>query len=466
MSITSVSFQPKLWSSAYNPIIWTVSSNINTLPDMKYVFDVYVNAATGATAYTYRVKQRPNPAGYGQIDVSSLVQPYVSLTNVNYEKTTTQFKSTEEINPYVHVKVGEEYTVSGVTYTLNGSGVTGSPGYFLSPYGATGYSVRTIPAALDFNTQIGIMQSTTTFNPYWSNYIMDGNGKFLSREPGNRTIRLTDRYTLTFLNIWDFAGSPGSYSQSIQGIKYDLYNAAGTLTYSNFIDNIVANGGGPQTSASYTSITSVRGTDFLTFRCGPADLADIALANPAYYIVTAYVKLTGTSSTTPVYVASEAIRFDIDTQCENLYTNVRLSWLNSLGGRDYYNFDMFYEKTTKSKAEVYNQIPLNWSSSTPVNSSSSSTPFENYMRGGDKVYNKTVNSEFQIQSNWLTQDYVDFLAEVSQSPSVWAYIGDEDIPTTVVIDNVEYTYKNVKQTKLVQATFTCRVTKNQVKQSL
>jgi hypothetical protein len=208
-----------------------------------------------------------------------LVQPYINLTNVNYEKTTTQYKSTSDINPYVHVKVGEEYTVSGVTTSLTGSGVTGAPGYFLSPYGATGYSVRVIPASLDFNTQIGIMQDTTVFNPFWSNYIMDGNdSKFLSLEPGDRSIRLTDRYTLTFLNIWDFAGSPGTYAQSILGMEYKLYNAAGTMTYSNFINNTVANGGGPQTTATYTSITSVRGTNFLTFRCGPADLADIALA--------------------------------------------------------------------------------------------------------------------------------------------------------------------------------------------
>ena len=467
MAITSVSFQPKLWTSGYNPIIWTVNSNINTLPDMRYVFDVYVNAATGATAATYRVKQRPNPSGYGQIDVSSLVQPFINLTNVNYEKTTTQYKSTSDINPYVHVKVGEEYTVSGVTTSLNGSGVTGAPGYFLSPYGATGYSVRVIPASLDFNTQIGIMQDTTVFNPFWSNYIMDGNdSKFLSLEPGDRSIRLTDRYTLTFLNIWDFAGSPGTYAQSILGMEYKLYNAAGTMTYSNFINNTVANGGGPQTTATYTSITSVRGTNFLTFRCGPADLADIALANPAYYTVTAYVKITATSSPDPVYMASQTIRFNIDTQCEDLYPNVRLSWLNSLGGRDYYNFDMFYEKTTKSKAEVYNQVPLNWSSSAPVNNASSTTPFENYMRGGDKVYNKTVDTEFTIQTDYLTQEYVDYLADIAESPSVWAYIGEEDIPTTVVVSNVDYTYKNVKQTKLVQATFTCKVTKNQVKQSL
>lgn len=463
MAITNVYFQPKIWSSGYNPIVWSVGSDKATQTDMKFVFDVFVNAATGATVSTYRIKQRPNPAGAGMIDVSTLVQPYLQLTNYNPELVATQYSQSPISFASMHVKVGEEYLSNGAQTIFNGYGATGAPGYFLSPYGATGSFVRTIPSALTFNEQMGIMNATTTYNPFWSTYIMDGNGKYLSLEPGNRSVRLTDRHTLSFLNRWDALPTYGSFASSILGIRVTTYTSTGAVLGSNNYDNTTTNGGGPQTNSIYTSTTESRQTDLLSFRCGPIDL-NLTSSSMAYYTVTAFMKLAATSDPTYTYVASEVVRFDIDRECEDLYKNVRLSWLNSLGGRDYYNFKMFYEKTTTSTQEVYNQFPLNWSASSPV---VASTTENNYNRGGDKIFSKSVNTNFQIQSDWLTQDYVDYLAGIPESSSVWAYIGDDSsIPYTVVIENVDYTYKNVMQTKLVQATFTCRYTKNQVKQNL
>ena len=90
----------------------------------------------------------------------------------------------------------------------------------------------------------------------------------------------------------------------------------------------------------------------------------------------------------------------------------------------------------------------------------------NWLIGGNKSFNKTGTRNFSIQTNWLTQDYVDYLAAIPESSSVWAYIGDNPIPYTLSVTNLEYTYKNIKQTKLVQVTIDCIITKTQQKQNL
>jgi hypothetical protein len=202
----------------------------------------------------------------------------------------------------------------------------------------------------------------------------------------------------------------------------------------------------------------------ITFGCGPAQLT--LPAGTTYYEVKAYYKATGTPSTAPNTVASETVTFTLSTECNDLYEPVRLSWLNDLGGRDYYTFDMKYEKSTNSTESEYYQTTLDWSGTKPVQMTSETNTNENWQRGGNKSYNKVVTETFLIESNWLDQTKVDFLGAISESPSVWAYIGSNKIPYTAKVNNASYSYKLVKQEKLVQASFELTITKVQQKQNL
>jgi hypothetical protein len=147
-----------------------------------------------------------------------------------------------------------------------------------------------------------------------------------------------------------------------------------------------------------------------------------------------------------------------------MYPRIRVSWLNSLGGRDYWNFTKFYEKTTDSPDSKYFQTPLNWSAALPVSTTGNKT--QNWIRGGNKSYNKMVTQTYSIQSDWLLQDDVDLLAGIAESPQVWIYIGDTTTPYTVNVSNATYTYKNVEQTKMVQASYDLTYTKVQQKQNM
>lgn len=470
--ITAINYRPHVYSAAYNPIVWSFTSNQNTQVDFSYVIDIYINSATGSTTPTYRLKQRPNQVGAGMVDVSSIVQPFVELTDYSVEEGwNNYYRNSTEITPSVFIKVGEEYTgPSGGSATIfNGYGTTGAPAYFIGCMDQPTYPVTALPGALPWETAVDSMSDTNTYGFYQS-YIMGATGtadialpggKFLKRDSNNISVRLNDHHTLSFLN-WNYRFSAGTWGRPVQGILVTPYGATGALS-PTFYQNTVGNGLGPQTTGSYTSATWNRATMMGTFRCGPKDLN--LTSDIIKYTVTAYTKTTATSSTTQNTVASETVTFTLDTNCQDLYPVVRLSWLNDLGGRDYYNFNMFYELTSSSTEDTYSQNPLNWNSTVPVVVDKNSNTAPNWMRGGSKSFNKVVNRTFTIQSNWLTQEYVDFLGQVAESPSVWAYIGDAATPYTVIIDKADYTYKNVKQTKLVQATFVCKMTKTQPKQN-
>jgi hypothetical protein len=473
--ITNIYYKPHVYSSGYNPIVWSFLSDKKDQIDFSYVIDVYVNAATGSTTPTYTLIQRPNQVGVGLVDVSSIVQPFIELTDYSVEEGWLKtYRNSAEIAPSVFIKVGEQYVgaTGGAPVVFNGLGTTGAAAFFMGSIEQVAYPVTALPAALPWETSVASMADSDNGSyGYFSSYIMGATGtaelalpggKFLKRDSNAITLGLNDHHTLSFLN-WNYRFTPGTWGSPVQGILVTPYGATGALT-PTFYQNNVGNGLGPQTSNSYTTATWNKDILMGTFRCGPKDLE--LTSNIVKYEVTAYTKTTATSSATPQTVASETVTFTLSTDCQDLYPVVRLSFLNDLGGRDYYNFNMFYELTSNSTEDTYSQNPLNWNGTTPVVLDKTETNRSpNWMRGGAKSFNKVVARTFTIQSDWLTQEYVDFLGAIPESPSVWAYIGTDPIPYTVIVDKADYTYKNVKQIKMVQATFVCKMTKIQPKQN-
>jgi hypothetical protein len=472
MAIQGVNYRPHKISPAYNPIVWSFTSDQTFQIDFSYVVDVVIEYAATNSSETIRIKQKANPAGNCVIDISSIVQPYVNL-NLYAAETgwTLRYRNSDEIVAWVNLLVGEEYRPSFNSNLEIFNGITNTtpfpPAFYIGSLENDTVPVKVIPAAIPYYTHMANMESTTNY-VYWSDYFMDGNGKFLKRDDNTIDVGSNDRHTLTFLNWWEDPTAWNFYSSSrlsVWYIEFNAYDSNGGLISSVPYYNTVAQGGGPQTVTNYTSLTDIRNFNILTFRCGPKDFN---ITNPlvAYYTLTPYYLRYATFSTSsgvPI-VAGETVKFNIVDYCQDLYPKVRFSWLNDLGGRDYWNFTMFYEKTTNSPSEIYSQTNLDWSGTLPVATSGNKTA--NWLRGGNKVFNKTITTEFTAQSDWLTQPEVEFLSGIPESPSVWVYIGDDDIPYTIEVTDTNYTYKNVKQTKMVQATFKCRLTKIQIKQNL
>ena len=513
--ITTVNYRPKFYSSGYNPIIWSVTSNnasSSTLVDYSYVFDVKVDGVT-----VNRIIQRPNPSYAGMIDVSPIAQSYLligAFANETGVPTSTPLQVGSEAVCAVEILAGEQYRTGEdaplVLYTgsaVSGVDIPGQPSYYLGAQGYTSRPVIVIPSFLNWSEQQNTMQAQNAnpgdyyglfgeLAPYvlknnslYAPWTVGGPGLFLSsmpRETSDGAWRTTsaapgsginaydyayDRYTLSFLNrnpVYQYFGQLQASAPKVAWFTF--YNAAGTQIGTREILNYVTKGGAPRTTCngSITTFSTSVNQELLSLRVGPKDLEDIGFwaslgQVPASYTVQLFATLTveGNCSITgtPSVPLSELVTINIVEDCTSyLYPRVRLAWLNGLGGRDYWNFTMFAEETSDTEQTEYYQPEMNWSGTTPVQLDGNTT--QNWLRGGIRQYNKNVFTSWTIQSDWLTQGEVELMKTAVESAQIWAYIGQEDFPYTCKIKETSYTVKTIKQVKMYNATFTIELANN------
>lgn len=478
MAITITLQKPQVWMPASNPIIWSFLSNQLAQPNFNYVIDVYIAAPTfPAVGFpTLRLIQKPNPSGYCMVDVSNIVQSYLSLSNfygtevgvasgptyARYGNLQTAGLNLWNATAEVYLRIGERYDVGSAPIIFNGLGATGAPAYTAyANYVGIDLPVKCVPAALSPEVSIPNIMATNISTSFYAPFIMDGNGLFLTRAGTTQSIMRDQHHSVSFLNQWDAA--PGSFAYSVQGMQVIYYNSAGVSIGSFFYQNTTGNGGGPQTADSYTSVLPGTNTNILQFNCGTSLLNPPALT--AYYTVQAFRKTSATPLNTPGAACSALYRFNIvSPPCSDLYPVVRVAWLNDIGGRDYYNFTMLYEKSTVSEGESWYQTDVNWDGQYPYSSTISGDWF---LSGGPKTFNKSVTTRFVLQTDWLLQEEIDFLGQIPESSQTWAYIGTgTNMPVSIQVTNLEYTYSNIKQQKLVQVTLECEHSKIQPKQNL
>jgi len=490
MAITTVAQRPHWISTPVNPMFYSVDSDKNEETDMVYVFDLVINYTPvdgAATSSTVRIRQRPNPSGYGMIDISSVVSSYINTAQVappeyGYSSGGSfEIKSFLGIIAQVEVYVGEEYLVSGVQTLFDGSGTEGDPAYELtsSEYAISASYTNAkwpvvIPAALSYQESIESLETIgseiTPFFKKFAGYDLTGYGYAMSEVPTNATWNTFipgDYLTLTYWNQNPF------YTANIEGqIKewqVDQYTSSGATAGSGAtITNITGNGGGPATSTGYSSVSfSDINNYFQMVQILPSFTPS---ATCAYITVTPKIK----DSVSTTY-DGQTYYFYVDPDCQDLYQRVRLSWLNKWGGRDYYNFTKFYEKSTDTTAESYSQPNYQYSLTTPVRTGNDKT--YNWNTGGTKSFNRNTEITMKIESDWVTQEELDYLGALPESPDVIAYVGDtvegavpgqaaQEVPYTVQITNLKYDYKLIKQVKLTQVSFDMTYTKLNKKQDI
>lgn len=539
--ITGVNFRPKFYSPAYNPIIWSVTSDKTTEIDFSYVFDMYID-----DVYINRFIQRPNPAGAGMIDVSSMVDPYLEIGNFANEvgvPTSLPFKMGTNAVCNVKLYAGEQYRSAAnadpVTYDGLQNTTPGNPAY---PLGSqTFYDVNDpednndvlpvicLPASLPWReqqahlqTQMPTVNAPLTINygdyygifGYMAPYVLKNNsvlpsstcggpGLFLSEAPRSVTggawqttsaapsrnisadALAYDRYTVTFLNrnpVYEAYGTGGLLQNASPKVAwFTFYSATGEIGNYPIGNYQVDFGGGPRYTCGGSiatggtgSFSSVNNQEFLSLRVGPKDLEDIGVFTslgqiPEYYTVQLFneLNITGGCGFTgsPSVPVSELLTIDIVEDCSSyLYPRARVAWLNSLGGRDYWNFTMKAEETINAGSDDFYQTEVNWSATTPVQLTDDTT--QNWLRGGVRQYNRAVRTKWQITSDFLTQEQVEFLKGIVKSSQTWVYIGQEDFPYTCKVSEESYTVKTIKQVKLYTANFVLEFSTEQSMQNI
>ena len=476
--ITQINYAPSYLQGVYNPIIWSVTSDEIAQPNFSYVFDVYINGT-----FEIRLKVKPNPSGAGMIDVSQICQSYLKndrIPETLINTTTFLHLFADNTNSSLHllVKVGEEY--GGVIY--DGNGTAGEPDYNL--WARTIQTHFDIPvhvwnSSLPFQQQqdgmsngylysggYGLLPSQTiTYD--WGNALPNNTLAYpLSYAPLKQNVYYNDINVLSFinwsqypndlddsyiafcvLNYYDKFGNP-----IVTGLPISVDSGTGYLQKDQCSDVVIT-----QLDAEF---------DILHVQCRLASLIEMinVYSGGGPYVMTAgeYIEVqmyshANGSGCTEDLPLTQISRFTMLEDCDNLYTRVRLSWLNELGGRDYMNFTAFMEKETSTTNSNYYQETMNWSALKPVTENVTNPNFNLQTKGGDVIYNKQASTSWTLNTDWLTQDEVNLLEGLQKSSNVIAYFNDTPynvlVPQSVRIGQTSYKTKNVKQVKLVQGEF-------------
>ena len=446
--ITTIAYKPIWLCTPYNPITWSVLSDKITQPDFQYVIDVYVNGTK-----INRIKQRPNPAGYGIWDVATIVQPYLKVSKFTQGELESDssdwFWDNDEASVHVHCLVGEQYGPNSIIYNGN-TNTAGAPAFkcysaYTNPgAGLTDVPVRAIAGSLENHEWLWNMQDPTSGGIWSSNpFEVDANGNItydhtyfegghlahpLSMDVLKRDLYQFDKATVTFLN-WTpgqgltTANTPNK--RTIYGFQYTFIAPDGTPTTFNIVPT-TANGFGPRTSCSGSITNQLDNSyDLIHLQMSPERLASLTSLplGPGWTIRVVGKEIGTLGSCTLGDSVTQTIEYEIKEYCEYLWPRVRLSWLNELGGRDYFNFTELSEKTVSTKEEVYFQDITEWSGSVPIPQLNSGTPLRTMpMIGGNKIYNKTATNSYKLASDWLNQEQVNLLESLQKSPQVIAYI--------------------------------------------
>ncbi len=394
-------------SNAFNALV--VSSTNITEPKFKFVFDIYIDDVKQV-----RVRRSPNPSNRGVISLREILRSFVHPTKYNGANYIDDYATATFVNPNdntvrrLKIEIFESYApTADANPVIVGSATTIDDKAVM--LGALQYS-----DGLTFDTDIYLMESNAR------------KGDFLTAAQeveGNKTIYVTDEDTgvlagLTFDPSYTTVQNFGTF-------HVDYYEADGTALTANTI--------------SVTGIQSDIATPSEVMRfyqCYPKNLAELFTgnldpnngANAGWKYYEVYIK-----NSADTQVLSEVVRFE-KLNCTP-FQNVRLRFLNNLGGWDYLNFTLNSQQSFNADRFDYKQLLGNYSD----------TLFSfGQSDRGDAISNVETVERLQVQSDIYPEAYNSVFRELLSSREV--YIMDGVIPRPVVIeDNSKQMIKRIDQ---------------------
>lgn len=464
MSIVSVQHRPYVWNPGYSDLVWQCLSDKTPQLDFKYVFDVYVNGQ-----YVNRIKQRPNPSGYGILDLGQFVAGYMdpSAGILEDPANNTQWGVGTYLGGEVYVMTGEEYrgSTGGALTIYNGVGNTaGAPAFRLAARNDgvllatsnTGTSVRFHAGYKDaMETYNFEYNPTNTDYPYSMKPATGHTGLYRSwavtgtNNLRSNTVTSDDRHTLTFWNRTDGTGT----RWYVYGAQFSFfYGGSGTAYGTDEVYNTTSAGGGPWSTCTVNvGTTAGPGYNIGQIACGPADVSTfigtIAPGTERYTVQLYAAPVSGVTASCALGVPlSEPMEFVINDDLCAGFGRWRFSWLNSLGGRDWFNFIMRNTETYTSKTETYTREPKYWSAG--IYGASTIAP-STY---GDVTSNKTIETTYSAMTDWVTEEQSEFLKGLFNSAHVLGYAPDNSGPYLVTLKTTSYEVQTYDRQKMFNYT--------------
>ena len=140
----------------------------------------------------------------------------------------------------------------------------------------------------------------------------------------------------------------------------------------------------------------------------------------------------------------------VDKECG--YDRQHFAWLNEEGVLDYYSFTLAETKQDNITRETYEN------SFVPYSTGTNSATYDKSRRG-TKVYSISTEETRRVESNYLSNEEVEYLRTLVESPEVFLQDGTDFIP--VVITNSSFQYKtNPRSQKLYTLSLEYKVANN------
>jgi hypothetical protein len=462
MAIT-INNAPNNYEPIYTSSIpFEVTSTFQAEENFKYLFDLYVDGT-----FKNRIATYPRPDGKGVYSPHLVLQAncetglQFSLTSVEQNTDSKAFyyvRLGEQYNPgltfadtdmatsflgftFSTVITGEFFvgdiitvqkddisvnpwvngTASITSLTSNRSIMTDKlrdPGVVFIA-GETGTIINVSRLSATSSTYVGwnaARQEEEYNKDFESEYVMTSNQKFLSAYETSYDSNLTDKFPI-YTNDWS---------------SLDLMVATGSFaTWSNLW----------VTLTYYDSTNSVLGTDELSTSGDPTvlrwgvptgtrNITDIS-GNGAGYLSAGtldhYSVFMSLGDGTPAVQISDTFNYQIIPDCRP-YEVIRLTFLNKLGGFDYWNFNLVSRYTSNIDRTQINRAFLKNDSKV-------------LKRGRDVIYSKAVEN-WTINTDFLTDDQAIFIRELVESSDVYLLDDVSGRAWPIVITDSSWQFKS------------------------
>ena len=246
-----------------NPITLTGIDTISPIPD-KYALRIYILGNPNPIA---DIRQTPNRQARAIFDIQNILQAYVSPTKNNIDALGVSGRGLQIANgELIEYQIGyntetngtldeEEWTISPTVYTT----IAGAKEYWQVPFTASKYQAKlqsTIDGCTILNPSAKPLQASALSDNEWTIQDSQTGDDFLSDGWASPTgidvhnVYEDDQCTKSFFQPTNRGGSapPVFNAQGIEAFIIAEYDANGNMSSERQINNIINNGGGPNTT--------------------------------------------------------------------------------------------------------------------------------------------------------------------------------------------------------------------------
>jgi hypothetical protein len=477
MPVLTMSSAPNTYAPATGYLPFKTITDSYSIANFKYVYDLYqIDEVNGITSSLGRYIIPPDTTGVGNFSPHEILQSQLTY-DINPGITdfaTAQNSITKYAVGYGYqwnpgVEFLETFSASGFFAFVCSSNPTFSTGdiivvnkddktinaYYDGTCSVTGVFGSIVATDKQFNIQVG-----NTASPYYVNAFETG--------------RITSQTHVKGLTSGFYAFN-GTRQYQQQGFDFSQYLIGSLSGYTQFLTNHPANEG----FSSYDSnAKSIYITNYETI----SFLIDQVLYPASYFIIVVLYNKNGGVITTHTYnytLSSAYHRIDFPTGPANLlsmgvsftnvdhyevrmeyssfpvpqplcsmfynlvsncspHTNVRILWLNRLGGIDYFNFNWMSKNTISTTKTLYKkELPYNY----------------NIGDREDTVLAQKASEAWLVSSDFITEPESNWLKELFTSPEVYVLDETTGLKYPIIISDTSYTVKTRLNDRLIAVSF-------------